>query len=285
VGLNLKDIDAVLKLRKTGYMAGPRSIVELGAQQLSSDLFRNKEWIAAAAEAFGVAPRDFTGPSEEKYAHGDSLDLDRAAPMSREMWDWLGFNYQAIDLDGSPGSIPLDLNFDSVPGYMRNKAMFVTNCGTTEHVANQLNAMKVVHDLTSVGGVMYHHLPCQGFMVHGLINYNPKFFWALSAANGYKWLDVDFRQSRVTYPMPADIVGELEKFQPDALAEAAASKFSDAGIMVVMQKLYDLPFVAPIDVPPGSETANPDLKRRYWTVFDTPRFHALIDEIVASRTH
>jgi hypothetical protein len=28
------------------------------------------------------------------------------------------------------------------------------NCGTTEHVLNQLNAFRLIHDATAVGGLM-----------------------------------------------------------------------------------------------------------------------------------
>ena len=99
-----------------------------------------------------------------------------------------GSGYAAIDIDASPGSIPLDLNFDDVPAEFKASFALVTNFGTTEHVANQLNAFKTIHDLAEVGGVMIHTVPAQGYMNHGLVNYNPKFFWMLARSNGYKWL-------------------------------------------------------------------------------------------------
>ena len=77
---------------------------------------------------------------------------------------------------------------DQVPEGCRGKYRLVTNYGTTEHVANQLNAFKIIHDLTAVGGLMVHSVPAQGMFCHGLVNYNPKFFWMLARSNGYKWL-------------------------------------------------------------------------------------------------
>jgi hypothetical protein len=35
---------------------------------------------------------------------------------------------------------------------------------------------------------MIHNVPTQGLFMHGLVNYNPKFFWMLARSNGYKWL-------------------------------------------------------------------------------------------------
>jgi hypothetical protein len=43
-------------------------------------------------------------------------------------------------IDGRPGSIPLDLNYDPAPNESLGKYQLVTNFGTIEHVANQLNA-------------------------------------------------------------------------------------------------------------------------------------------------
>ena len=53
------------------------------------------------------------------------------APFARDFWHWLGFQYAAIDIDGSPGSIPLDLNFDSIPTEHNGRYSLVTNFGTT----------------------------------------------------------------------------------------------------------------------------------------------------------
>jgi hypothetical protein len=84
--------------------------------------------------------------------------------------------YAAIDVSDTPGNIPLDLNFDSVPRRMRHRFQLVTNFGTTEHVANQLNGFRIIHDLTTLGGVMLHALPGEGGLNHGMFNYKFNFF-------------------------------------------------------------------------------------------------------------
>ena len=62
----------------------------------------------------------------------------------------------------------------------------MTNFGTTEHVANQVNTFGVIHDLTAPDGLMLHAIPMQGMLNHGLFNYTPKFFWMLGRSNGYR---------------------------------------------------------------------------------------------------
>lgn len=284
MGLGRTDLLAVAALRRSGHFAGARSVVEIGAQQMAGALFDDPRWIAECSAAFDLEPRSFEGPGRTgEIVHGEQVGQSRDAPLSRPVWEWLGFEYSSIDVDGSPGAIPLDLNFAATPGYMHGKATLVANCGTTEHIANQLNAFKVIHELTEVGGVMLHNVPAQGYLTHGLINYNPKFFWSLSAANGYKWLASDLRQSPFFYPTPDNVVGEIRKFDPQADERAAKYRFADAALLVVLQKLYDIPFVPPIDVKTGSKTEIEELRQRYWTVFERERFDAYIAEVERQR--
>ena len=179
---------------------------------------------------------------------------------------WLEFDHDAIDIDGSPGSIPLDLNYDDVPIEARGKYDLVTNFGTTEHVANQLNAFKVIHDLTRVGGIMVHELPAQGMFNHGLINYNPKFFWMLARSNRYKWLHIDFSIGGV-HALHQDVVNNVSCFVPELPDRIRNYSAADCGLTVVLQKEIEMGYVAPLDVNTGTATNNEMLKKRYWTVF------------------
>src|SRR6266478_2288989 len=111
VGVGTPDINIVVKLQKLGFFHAERSIVEIGAQQMSGSMFANVDWIADCAEAFGVEKRDFKGPSGGQIVHGEVVAQDSEAPSARDLWQWLGFKYASIDVDGSPGAIPLDLNF------------------------------------------------------------------------------------------------------------------------------------------------------------------------------
>jgi hypothetical protein len=51
----------------------------------------------------------------------------RAEAVFREFWKWLGFDYAAIDIDGSLGSTPLDLNYYPAPNESLGKYQLVTN--------------------------------------------------------------------------------------------------------------------------------------------------------------
>jgi hypothetical protein len=273
MGVGWHDFDLVVRFRNAGYVRPNGAIMEIGAQQLSNDVLRNRQKVRELGRAFGIAGDiDLPDPSASVFTDGNLEHLDSAAPPARLIWPWLGFEYAAIDIDGSPGSVPLDLNFDDVPKKLKKRFQLVTNLGTTEHVANQLQAFKIIHDLTAHGGVMIHNLPTQGFMNHGLVNYNMKFFWMLARSNGYKWIHSDFTLTDKPYGLPENIANDVRNFEASIDQRTKNYEAMDCGITVAMQKVIDIEFVPPIDVPTGTVVTDKNLLSRYWTVFKPNAF-------------
>jgi hypothetical protein len=271
LGIGSDIFELLTKLRTAGHLPSQSAIMEIGAQQLSQDFIAHPEKLAQLASLFGVEPTLVLPPPKPSHiVHGELMHLAHDAPRSRDFWLWLGFDYAAIDIDGSPDSIPLDLNYDHVPASAAEKYDLVTNFGTTEHIANQLNAFKIIHDLTKPGGIMLHQLPVQGMLNHGLINYNLKFFWMLARSNGYKFIRAHWEQSKAAYGLPNDIVDFLNLNDPTPTIPDF--KVADALATIVMQKRFDIRFVAPIDVVTGSQTEHKILRKRYWTTFDRKAF-------------
>jgi hypothetical protein len=276
MGIGGSDLRLVIKLQEQGLIPAKSSIVEIGAQQLNDDFLFSRAEIETMARLCGAEqPCPLPPPLTMPVNDGRLKPLDASAPWARQFWSWLGFNYASIDIDGSPGSIPLDLNYDDVPAHFAGKFQLVTNFGTTEHVANQLNAFKVIHNLTAQGGIMIHALPAQGMFNHGLINYNLKFFWMLARSNGYKWHHMDFGCSSAGFGLPPDIVNSVSEFVPDFAERARSYTAADCGIGVVLQKVFNIGFVPPLDVSTGTQTENAALRERYWTVFEPGAFEKL----------
>src|ERR1700720_902128 len=78
-----------------------------------------------------------------------------------------GHDYLAYDIFLGERIRIFDLNCDSVPQEHRGLFDCVFNFGTTEHVFNQYNSFKAIHDLACVGGHMFHQVPTAGYINHG----------------------------------------------------------------------------------------------------------------------
>jgi hypothetical protein len=249
MGICLKDVQLLIKLREGGYLPDRGAVIEVGAQQVSNSVLRSMPDVERLGELFGVrsaSPLPRPLPSD---INPDGYERQSpAAPAARDLWTWLGCSYASIDIDGSPGAIPLDLNSASVPPELVGKHHLVTNFGTTEHVANQVNAFKIVHDLTAPDGVMMHTLPTQGAFNHGLVNYNPKFFWALAKANEYRWLYFDMAPDTAPHALPANIVEAVKPFRPEIAEFAATYQVSDCSLWVAFQKRGAAKYAPPMDV-------------------------------------
>lgn len=148
----------------------------------------------------------------------------------------VGFQYTAFDIFEAPDTRLMDLNIHFVPADLRSKFDLVTNYGTTEHVLNQMLAMRSIHELARAGGLIHHDLPMGGYFLHCYFTYNPGVFHDLATANGYRLVfqgigSGPWRQA------------------PTALREAGFddAKFRDYGIEVVLQKVDDAPFRIPVD--------------------------------------
>jgi hypothetical protein len=110
--------------------------------------------------------------------------------------DWMeeqGFDYTCIDFDGKFGALKLDLNVatihDIYQAYTETSFDIVTNHGTTEHIFNQANVFKLMHDLTVLGGLMIHAVPTPKFgPSHGFYYYDESIFDDLAHANDYEIL-------------------------------------------------------------------------------------------------
>jgi hypothetical protein len=272
MGASIVDLRTIIRLREAGLLPDNFSVAEIGAQQLSNDVLRDHDIMRAYSDAFGVPVRSFgEAPPRVDTPRVEHLPAD--APFTKDFWNWVGCPYVAIDFDTSPHIIPLDLNFDDVPEEHMRKYQLVTNFGTTEHVANQIQAMKIVHDLTALGGLMMHTVPAWGYANHGMINYHPKFFLNLARSCRYHICDMRFVDSTSEdVPLPPNGIDPATWGEPTGEPISEVHRGADTCILVVMQKREDIPFVPPIEIHAGVVN-DPRIRSRYWTVLggETPK--------------
>jgi hypothetical protein len=261
MGLNARFLQLMIWLKSNNYIHPGQKVVEIGAQQLNNSFLKAKDEIVSLSCLFDVPAPSLPLPVEETPDHLLAGSAPRAGPFYRS----LGFEYACIDIDDDPGSIALDLNVDTVPDSLAGKFNLITNFGTTEHVVNQLNAFKIVHDLAAPGAIMLHELPAFGQTNHGFFGYQPKFFDRLSRSNDYSILILDFSWSDVEYGLPDDLRNILIQFVDTKKRPQYGS--SPSAITVILRKNRAAPFIPPIDVPYGSAPPNPQMEQRYGPAF------------------
>lgn len=256
MALNQQFLQLMAWLKEQGHLDAGRKVVEVGQQQLNDAFLRAKEDIGQICRLFGVAPPSLPGPLA---ADGNRM-LNPNAPYARAFYEALGYAYAYVDID-APGGYPRDLNFDSVPAHLVGQHHLVTNFGTTEHVTNQLNAFKIIHDLAAAGGIMIHELPSHGEVNHGFFAYQPKFFDRLAYSNGYDVLFFDFRWYEVEYGLHDDIQRLTSRFVDTKQRPRFGA--SPSSVAVVLRKTRDAAFVPPLDVPYGTEAPDQTFEDRY----------------------
>jgi hypothetical protein len=275
VGMGAGTLQILIALKKQGYVPNGSALIEIGAQQLDDTFIQATDDIAVIGHLFGVAgllpPFYWAGPR-------DATNPLRGAPLSREFWTWLGLSHASIDIDGTPGSIPLDLNYDDVPADIVGKYAMVTNFGTTEHVANQIQSFKIIHDLAAPNALMLHVVPAGGMPDHGFISYNPRFFWMLCRSNDYKIVLMTMDKSEREAAFPENVLDSVSSYDPRARSRFADYRMPETALIVVLQKIRGAPFVVPIDIPTGTTTNDVMLRERYWAVLK-PRGSSLIDRL------
>lgn len=252
----------LLSLKRMDMIPPAAEIIEIGAQQLSNSFFEPETELVEIFELFEQQYdlKKLRRSNTVLNASGFAF-LNDDAPSSRSFWEALGFNYASIDYDGHRNSTPLDLNRDQVPKVMKSKFDLVINSGTTEHIANQDHAFKVIHDLVKPGGLMIHDVPAGGMVTHGVIGYNMQFFFMLCRDNGYRVIDLGLVYCGRMTIHPDIIVSNaafshLPSHKDNRYALPLDPKLEVPVFMIraVLQKTNDAQFVTPLDIPENINT-------------------------------
>jgi hypothetical protein len=195
----------------------------------------------------------------------------KEASSTKDFYNKLGIEYNAIDVNTERDSIIMDLNYDLREKYGYNeKFSLVTNIGTSEHIFNQYTCFLNAHNLCEVGGLMYHQLPFIPWVNHGFFNYNPIFFNALAYANGYEVvMFVVCDREGVTI----DEISDDEMFKekhPHALENALKKIGRNVFCNVVLKKVNDEEFKMPFQGKYLKDIEAADLKEEYVRTEECP---------------
>jgi len=189
MGYSDSTFDFVLNHKEEGFLSKGSKIMELGAQEINTDVSVLK--IIDFVKTFNPAYSDFK-------------DLIQRLPggFVSKVYEAAGLSYRAYDLFAAPNTEIIDLNTASVCEKDKNKYDYITNFGTTEHIFNQANVFSIIHAILKVGGIAVHAVPFMGYFNHGLIKYEPRFFLYLSHVNEYEVIDWSLNGQEKFHVMP-----------------------------------------------------------------------------------
>src|SRR5262245_37998305 len=109
MGIGAGILGLLTRLHAQDLLRPGASVAEIGAQQLANSFLEARSDIQRIGQLFAVGRPLELPPSQSTHiAHGSKEHLSETAPFARDFWRWLGFDYASIDIDGSPGSVPLD---------------------------------------------------------------------------------------------------------------------------------------------------------------------------------
>ncbi|OQA34718.1 MAG: Macrocin-O-methyltransferase (TylF) [Betaproteobacteria bacterium ADurb.Bin341] len=182
MGFAMKNLEY---LSNKGYLANPRcAILDIGSQNL---YHATPEAIRSFVERHGTIKDEHAFEEEAKRISYFSWPRpgERTSYIS-ELLDLTPFEYTSYDVCPALKTEIFDLNEENLPEHYREHFDIVLNFGTTEHIINQLNSFRVMHDAVKVGGIFFHQLPSVGWIDHGYFCYHDCFFIDLANANGYE---------------------------------------------------------------------------------------------------
>jgi hypothetical protein len=175
-----------------------------------------------------------------------------------ELLEAAGMTYVSFDIYEGYKTEIIDLNRVDLPPRHRGAFDLVINSGTTEHVFNQINSFKIIHEAAASGGHMFHALPSIGFVDHCYFTYTGRFFFELADFNQYEledyWMAMGKQLSsvfasadRLKHRFPA-----LERYLQRMEAQGPAALLNlfrcpEISVNVLLRKTKAVPFMASLE--------------------------------------
>ena len=256
MGISLELVEKMYGLGLFGQQKA--AVLDIGSSNLYS---ASIEGIVQFLSHYGVSESDDVRAFADRLAKGSAYD-----PVSGglngafvgELFEKAGLTYAAIDIADGYRTTIVDLNHAPAPVSFRGKFDLVLNFGTTEHLLNQYNAFKVIHDSTRVGGYIVHSLPAIGYTNHGYLTYTPRCFFDIAGYNEYEVKMFSFegpaavndlyapvRDYQTYFPSLAQTLAERESTESGRRIDAL--QIPDVSIFIVYRKVKDRPFMGALE--------------------------------------
>ncbi len=182
----------MIPLATLNYLFGlqaPRRILDIGTQNM----------LKASEKAFGEFLDKYGKKRDHQKAAADMAHRSIVRPGEKtlylsEVLDHTPIKYVSFDICPGHKTTIFDLNREKLPWRYKGAFDLILNCGTSEHILNQVNIFKIIHDAARVGCVIYHQVPTTGRIDHGYFCYHPRLFREIAEANGYEIVDIWYKR-------------------------------------------------------------------------------------------
>jgi hypothetical protein len=182
MGLSSMEFNFLFQAAQRGVLPKGGAILEFGeCETIGLNVAAALEYLIPAGEK-----RDATlkQAAQLRTDNNSMRAYDEVKLIYKQFFDYT--EYAAIDLAPGPAyRILQDLN---EPFDLNRLFDVCINNGTSEHLFDQANFFRMMHNHTKIGGVMIHWTPCLGYYDHGFYNVQPGFFHDLAFANSYEML-------------------------------------------------------------------------------------------------
>jgi hypothetical protein len=204
MGLGLSQLQVNLELYKNGFFSKTNNIIELGSQEIK------------------VSSEDLSTLFKSLKIEGDLVNqflkknlYPEKCLSSKHFYECLGiYDYKCVDISGEHNSIDFDLNYPLEKAELseRLKGHFdlVTDYGSSEHVFNNVEAFKTMHDLCKQNGLII--ISQAIFGGNGYYHYDNSFFDGIALFNNYEIIiscyninsDKKINNNSVSFNIPSD---------------------------------------------------------------------------------
>ncbi len=266
-------------LERLGVIAKGRSFLDIGTSNFYS---ATSDEVAAFLQRHGCRASSELFAFAEKIAAGSQNGPDGVALNQSwvgQLLEAIGMDYDSIDIAVGYKTRIVDLNHETLPSDMVNAFDTVLNAGTTEHILNQYNSFRCIHEATKVGGVIVHALPMTGHTDHCYFTYTGRFFFDLAGYNEYEiidfWIDgpdgydnmyTGVRSYASVFPNLNRVIERIGSAERETRVDGIP--IPNNGSFVAYRKVRDRPFMGAVETSTswglsGSQDVGADIRERY----------------------
>jgi SAM-dependent methyltransferase len=254
------------QLSTLGYIAPNGSrILDIGSQNL---YFATPEAIRRFVMRHGgISDEGAFQREAERIAYFSTPRPGERTAYISELFDLTpSIFYTSYDVCPALKTEIFDLNREACPPRYRGTFDVVLNFGTTEHIIDQVNCFRVMHDALRVGGVAVHQVPTIGWHGHGYVAYQPLFFDDLIRANGYEFIDRWY-----TRWQSSDLDAAIDIRDPWTPASRASGEAEaprsvpNYNLNIILAKRVDAPFRISLELATSHAALAAEVGERYAT--------------------